>query len=233
MESVFNLIPKPVEEPKKAPLYRSKHSGVVPSKKCSHATIGRPEAKPKTDKFLKKFEKTGTMTHLEKSTEKYERHLCHERKPPVPKKHEVPQMGLVSTKSFITTNAVEACLQRPPAPTKNNVQYTKKPDYGTVPAYLETIKKEVEQEYDTLRHLQEERNNASRQATVDVLSEEERQELLQGLRQRWDEAYQEFSRLPMVIDTESKINRKNYLERLMNQLEQDIAKLEKGLVLIN
>ncbi|KAL0244697.1 hypothetical protein GEMRC1_008779 [Eukaryota sp. GEM-RC1] len=142
-------------------------------------------------------------------------------------------MGLVSNKNFITTNAIESILQRPPPRNQNTLQYTKKPDYGSVPSYLKTVKSEINKEYEALRSLKGSRQSSfENTAALNVLPEDERLELLDKLKQRWEDAYNEFSRLPMVVDTESKINRKNHLERLLNQIEVDISKLEKGLVLI-
>ena len=56
-------------------------------------------------------------------------------------------MGLVSDKNFIVSNAVENILAAPKIPTNKNIDHLKKKNYGKVPKYLQTIKKEIEDEY--------------------------------------------------------------------------------------
>ena len=70
-----------------------------------------------------------------------------EKKVPVPKKDEKPIMGLVSDKNFIVSNAVENILAAPKLPSNNERDFLKKKNYGKVPKYLQTIKKEIEDEY--------------------------------------------------------------------------------------
>ena len=56
-------------------------------------------------------------------------------------------MGLVSDKNFIVSNAVENILAAPKLPGNGNKDFLKKKNYGKVPRYLQTIKKEIEDEY--------------------------------------------------------------------------------------
>jgi len=69
------------------------------------------------------------------------------KKVPVPLKNEKPIMGLVSDKNFIVSNAVENILAAPKLPTNSDKDYLKKKNYGKVPKFLQTIKKEIEDEY--------------------------------------------------------------------------------------
>ena len=55
-------------------------------------------------------------------------------------------MGLVSSKNFITANAVENILSVPRKVNNEPVQYTKKADYGKIPAYLTKNKRKIEAE---------------------------------------------------------------------------------------
>ena len=75
------------------------------------------------------------------------------KKVPVPKKDEKPIMGLVSDKNFIVSNAVENILAAPKLPTNNEKDFLKKKNYGKVPKYLQTIKKEIEDEYQLVREM--------------------------------------------------------------------------------
>ena len=54
------------------------------------------------------------------------------RRDAVPKKTERPVMGLKSEKNFITSNAIENILAKPKRTTREQPDYTKKPDYGRV-----------------------------------------------------------------------------------------------------
>jgi hypothetical protein len=76
------------------------------------------------------------------------------KKVAVPKKDEKPIMGLVSDKNFIVSNAVENILAAPKLPTSSDKDYLKKKNYGKVPKYLQTIKKEIEDEYQLVREMQ-------------------------------------------------------------------------------
>ena len=69
------------------------------------------------------------------------------KKVAVPKKEEKPIMGLVSDKNFIVSNAVENILAAPKLPGNSQKDYLKKKNYGKVPKYMQTIKKEIEDEY--------------------------------------------------------------------------------------
>ena len=75
------------------------------------------------------------------------------KKVPVPKKDEKPIMGLVSDKNFIVSNAVENILAAPKLPSSSDKDYLKKKNYGKVPKYLQTIKKEIEDEYQLVREM--------------------------------------------------------------------------------
>ena len=72
----------------------------------------------------------------------------------VPKISEKPIMGLVSDKNFIVSNAVENILAAPKLPGNSNRDFLKKKNYGKVPRYLQTIKKEIEDEYELVREMQ-------------------------------------------------------------------------------
>ena len=66
-------------------------------------------------------------------------------------------MGLQSNKNFIVANAVENILC--PAKTlPQKVRYTKKRNYGKVPAYLTRIKQNIQSEYKTIREMQQQQN---------------------------------------------------------------------------
>lgn len=63
------------------------------------------------------------------------------------------------------------------------------------------------------------------------LSDEERENLLQGLKKNWEEVHHEFQCLSVEIDTIPKKLHKAKLESQMKQLEHDIDVIEKHKVI--
>jgi hypothetical protein len=64
-------------------------------------------------------------------------------KPPVPSKGDTPLMGLVSSRDFITTNALEAILSTPGKVASPERLWTQRPGFGEQPAYLARNKAEI------------------------------------------------------------------------------------------
>jgi hypothetical protein len=81
------------------------------------------------------------------------------KKPAVPLKDEKPIMGLVSDKNYIVANAVENILAAPKMPTNKDKDYLKKRNFGKTPKYMETIKNEINDEYELVREMQIEEEN--------------------------------------------------------------------------
>ena len=61
---------------------------------------------------------------------------------------------LRNTERVLTNKAVENILAAPKLPGNNNKDFLKKKNYGKVPKYLQTIKKEIEDEYQLVREMQ-------------------------------------------------------------------------------
>ena len=105
-ESIYNLIPRPVDVPEKQALYHSQHVGKVDPKnfvlgvsKRERGTFGAPNGKHRPDpkKFLTKHSKEPLLPDPAPVTQPKVN-----KKASVPKRTERPVMGLVSTKNFIT-----------------------------------------------------------------------------------------------------------------------------------
>uniref|UniRef100_A0A0L8G2V7 Enkurin domain-containing protein n=1 Tax=Octopus bimaculoides TaxID=37653 RepID=A0A0L8G2V7_OCTBM len=97
-------------------------------------------------------------------------------------------------------------------------------DYGQIPAYLKRRREDVKMlhgRYEAAVKKQIE-DNAMKQ-----LSDEEREELLCGLKKNWEAVHHDFQGLSVVIDTIRKKQLKEKLEMLMKQLEQDISLIQK------
>lgn len=113
------------------------------------------------------------------------------KKVPVPLKDEKPIMGLVSDKNFIVSNAVENILAAPKLPSNNERDFLKKKNYGKVPRYLQTIKKEIEDEYQLVREMQiEEEAEMDRQKFL--MDDGEKEEMIAALKKKWEVVHKEY-----------------------------------------
>ena len=109
----------------------------------------------------------------------------------VPLKEEKPIMGLVSDKNFIVSNAVENILAAPKLPSNSNKDFLKKKNYGKVPKYMQTIKKEIDDEYQLVREMQiEEEADMDRQKFL--MDEDEKTELIAALKKKWEVVHKEY-----------------------------------------
>ena len=153
---------------------------------------------------------------------------------PVPLKDEKPIMGLVSDKNFIVSNAVENILAAPNLPVNKDKDFLKKKNYGRVPKYLQTIKKEIEDEYQLVREMQiEEEADMDRQKFL--MDESEKQELISALKKKWEVKHREYQTLTHKnkLDTLGLKEKYERCERELNQLEKDIKLLDKNYIFVD
>lgn len=152
-ESVYNLIPPEQPVPVRPRKHKSCHPGKldertlvypmgVPKHADSKRTFGKPDGMcaqhPKD--FTRAHTGTATLpapSPPSKTKSKLKAHTTTRKEKPI--------MNLHSGKNFITTNAVEAILSKPPA-MQTELPYTTKKTYGKVPNYLRTNKMQVEAE---------------------------------------------------------------------------------------
>uniref|UniRef100_A0A8C6SFM6 Enkurin, TRPC channel interacting protein n=1 Tax=Neogobius melanostomus TaxID=47308 RepID=A0A8C6SFM6_9GOBI len=159
------------------------------------------------------------------------------RKPPVPSRTDHPPLGIHTKQDFIKTRAFVTTKPKPISVDTHRghkealensglvPKYIKKTDFGKVPAYLQhrnAEKQKAQEEYDNFVKEQREKHEVMRQ-----LNEEERQQILQGLKKNWDKLHHEYQGLSVVIDTMSKLAHKDRLEAEMTQLEKDIKRIER------
>ena len=151
----------------------------------------------------------------------------------VPARKEKPIMGLVSDKNFVTANAVEVILSKPKqnknSESEESMKYTKKSDYGKVPVYLGTIKTKIAEEkarIDEHIRMQQEAEMAQAQRLT-KLSEEDREELLVGLKLKWAEVNEKYQKMTFTLDTPAKRQRKERYEEQLMQFEKDIEMLSR------
>ena len=65
-----------------------------------------------------------------------------------------------------------------------------------------------------------------RRGAMRQLTDEERQSIIDGLKQNWEQLHSEYQQLSVVIDTVPKQHHKERLEADMKQLEKDVELLE-------
>ena len=147
------------------------------------------------------------------------------------KRSEKPVMGLMTKKNFIAANAAENILA--PAvkkPLDGQADFLHKPDYGQVPAYLDRVKSEIADEYRYIQELQQE--NAEIQNGMRLLAEEERLQILDGLKQKWSQLNTQYQTMSFTVDTIAKRRRKEQYERELAELERDIERMSKQFVYV-
>jgi len=161
-----------------------------------------------------------------------------ERKPNVPAKDEKPIMGLKTDKNFISANAIENILAAAKKTSSEPLLFTKKPEYGKVPEYLTKIKKEINEEYEYVKAVHEKQQQKTG-TPMRLLTEEERDELLQALRTKWNELNKKYQSHSFAIPAAKKnqteyasldrikVVKKETMEAELDALEKEIQKLSK------
>lgn len=260
---MYDLIPPEQRRRKKAPLYKSQFPGNLPptgstfltrgtskpgvcnvggdlldpdlvggglTMKKSRGAIGVApdrEAKPHPAQFTRKHAREPRLPTPKKFTYSEPR-----RRDAVPKKTERPVMGLKSEKNFITSNAIENILAKPKRTTREQPDYTKKPDYGRVPQYLRRVQEEIQEEYQYVADLQQAAVEAEREH-VRELTAQEKEDILAGLRQRWDDVNKHYQTLRVSSDTPAYYQRKERLEGELRTIEKDIERFSKPKVFVH
>uniref|UniRef100_A0A674HB64 Enkurin, TRPC channel interacting protein n=1 Tax=Taeniopygia guttata TaxID=59729 RepID=A0A674HB64_TAEGU len=144
-------------------------------------------------------------------------------------------------KNFINRNAVAVITGEPKKPrhfcvdTRQGDKYLLEPS-GLFPKYIKKKNYGVLPKYVTRRNEEMKREEEEYQASVldqlkkkamKALSEEERTNVLKALKKNWEEINHAYQGLPIVTDTLYKKMHKEELELKLNQLEHDIAAIEK------
>jgi hypothetical protein len=115
------------------------------------------------------------------------------------------------------------------------VSYMNKKGYGKVPAYLEKVKAEIQDEYSYIASMQdayEADGGEDGMTRTRVMSAEERGEMLDGLKTNWDKINKAYQTLSFTLDTPAKKQRKEEFEAQLEQIERDIEKLSKGNIFV-
>lgn len=220
-ESIHDMIKREEKATAKPPRYVSTHASntgdYYKANKQHNASLGPakvPLREPKN--FLQSHEKAMDLP------EKKIFVRCKDgqsKKPPIPTT--APSYGNKSQKKFLVENALEVINSQPKKRGSKEPVYREKADYGRAPAYLsrraEVSAAEVPETINA--------SPAAPQPGVRMLSQSERMQLLQGLKENWESVNDDYQKLSLTVDTPPKIARKTFLERTLKQLEKDIERM--------
>jgi len=154
-------------------------------------------------------------------------------KPSLPSKEDKPVTGLVTSKNFIVANAVENILAAPKRRVETDDDFMNKDDFGKVPSYLGKIKADINAEYDYIRDLKNQQQEASR--TTRVMTGEEKQQMIHALKSKWEEVNSEYQLGTHLtkLDTVGKIARKESQESKLIEIEAAIEKLKRDNIVVD
>ncbi|XP_056639334.1 enkurin [Diorhabda sublineata] len=200
--------------------------------------MGVPETKPPDPhNFLGKH--TGRPCYSVKIIEKEPTPTCR-RKIDVPKRSECSKNFKPSRPrtNFVIENVETVGKMKPKEPiptvvtdrygTKKTLKsglvpvYIKIKTFGKVPSYLKKIIDLKEKKC----HVNSTTNGVEQILYTNITSDQ-REALLEGLKQNWKELQQQYQCLPLLTDTIPKLQRKSKIEADLKQLEEDIVFLEK------
>ena len=207
------------------------HGGQYKIKK-GNATMGKSVKKDvRPDSFMKKTQGQYTevlRTMSSQRTQKFERTLPEgvSKRAPIPKKDEKPIMGLISKKNYVVSNAVDNILSAPKKVKQPEALWTQKAEFGKVPDYLVKIKQEIQDEYEYINQLQQQTQTSGK--SMRRLTEEEKESLIDGLRQKWNALHEKYQSFSFAMPSDKvHIQRKEAVEEQMDQIEKSIIKLSK------
>lgn len=212
-----------------------------PVEDLSARSMGMPPGSARNDpcKFMKSLTKNPKVLSLAEvrrtSPDQLKPTCMTERlKPVVPRCDERPVCNLVSSKNFIVANAVENILASPRRVPTVRKDYIHKEDYGQVPQYLEHVKRDIAEELNYIRELQQKREDAVK-SLVRPLTESERDSLIEGLKCKWEHVNTEYQATTHLtkLDTIGKTKRKESYEAQLSQIEKDIEKLNRKNIMVN
>eukprot|EP00792_Barthelona_sp_PAP020_P004578 TRINITY_DN2218_c0_g1_i1.p1 TRINITY_DN2218_c0_g1~~TRINITY_DN2218_c0_g1_i1.p1 ORF type:complete len:253 (-),score=71.47 TRINITY_DN2218_c0_g1_i1:33-764(-) len=228
-ESIYAIIPEPVIPPEKrahhVSKFRKSSKEVVREGKQLHATFG-PKASQRSDpkNFTKKYEKTAKLTFLPEP-KKFERVKSSE-KPRVPKHNETLSGSRPTTKDFVRSNKIEVMTMKPPNVETEDLNWTKKPGFGQKPDYLNQIKREIEEETKMIHQAVHPSGKSISNVNMRELSDEEKLELISGLKEQWDEVWGKYRSFKLGFDdSDLQKNTHEEYEKLLDNIEKHIERL--------
>lgn len=263
-ENIRDLIPEAQARTKKEKRHRSKHNGIMPpsystfgaknGSQLGVTNVGGDTHEPSTSHMWKKGHSTMGMSHQRSQKPQPRNFLTKKdqtlappnkfsrtqatgsKKASVPKRGEKPVYGLVTSKNFITANAVANILAEPKKRGPELSGPQTHAEFGKVPEYLTDVKREVQEEYDYIMNMQRAQVEAHQppQPEVTVLPEEERLEMVYQLKMKWQEINEKYQTITHIttLDAIGLVRKKETYETELQQLEKDIQRLSKKTVFV-
>ncbi|KAG5669964.1 hypothetical protein PVAND_000253 [Polypedilum vanderplanki] len=245
-ENIFNIEVEDEKEisTKKPIMYRSKYSKSIieteremkNQKHLQHRTFGLPDETISIapEKFLKKGE--GICRYYEVRP-KTSHSTCNARRPPVPKHNEInhtSSMYNLCEKNFKLINikrAKSAVLRNKPEPKcfeQKPPTFIYKEKFAKVPKYLIKMKEQTKLMKEMELKEKEERQRKEENKNIRVITQEQKNKLLEGLKHNWHKLQEEYQKMPLLIDSVPKTIRKSKLEENLKSLERDICLLNNN-----
>lgn len=101
--------------------------------------------------------------------------------------------------------------------------YVKRPTFGRVPKYLKKRIKELQMDEEIARQ-----KEINQQPLCRYVTQNERDDVLNGLRYNWNDLQRKYQSLSIITDTLTKKMRKLTIESQLKQLEKDILLIEQN-----
>ncbi|XP_045464246.1 enkurin [Harmonia axyridis] len=251
-ENIYSITTKPVPLVKKSPRYRSKYADYVRKPnvysticKESHKSMGKPvECLPNPKDFLRKG--TGKQPHSrcrpydDPKLEFQKKGTCYPTRDEVKKFNEEMKKkeDYRNSHNFVSSNIKKVLELKSKIPEKK-VAFNNKGDsrplirevdpiyiyskyYGKTPPYLQNYIENQHKE-----HLMKRDTEGVEQPKCRYITREDREKLLEGLKQNWEELQKQYQGLPILTDTIPKKIRKTKMEEDLKQLEKDIGLVER------
>ncbi|XP_013147476.1 PREDICTED: enkurin [Papilio polytes] len=236
-EVIYRILDKPPPEPPKTPRYESKLERELKETKIPQRrrTFGYAETPLKPpEQFLKKGEGIGQPP-------KKSDHKCIIGNLPAVPRCPPPEKVKEKPKINIRVRNMKAVLKAKPRPVEPRLvdtrdghikkikgsgevpEYCLRPDFGQMPEYLVKRNRKIQKRLEKMRLAEE-----NKESLCKLINEQERQKLLDDLKQNWQLMQKAFLQLPMLTDTVPKIVRKTKMEQELRQLEKDIALVESN-----
>ncbi|KAH0785498.1 enkurin [Histomonas meleagridis] len=233
-ECIYNLIPKPPPVVVKEPLHVSKFAGnkeFETAKKRAHGTMGQvPEQIKRSPKnYVKKGQYCKQLPPQQKVSPHGNETL---KKPPVPSHKISPKSPEKPKRNYVLDNWKAAPKTKKVHPEVAQTFYTDKKDYGKVPKYLSRVKKEAAAEQQYWEEVKESMQPEDTETRCRLLSEEERIEILNGLKANLADIKKKHAALRFGQDSLSFRRKKEQMEADMAELEADIKTFSRQNVYI-
>ncbi|KAG5893863.1 hypothetical protein JTB14_005472 [Gonioctena quinquepunctata] len=246
-ENIYNITKSQADFKQKSPPFKSKYREDKSKEthqqiKCVklHATMGLPEEEPPDPaKFLRKHTGKPSYHHCQIKDGKPREHIHNKEKVPTLEELAKIERPPRTERNFVSDNikTISKMKTKEPVPRvvidktgttseplKAGLEpiYIKMPRFGKTPKYLIRFNEIKEKEYQMKKDA-----SGVQQLLCKYITRDEREQLLSGLKQNWEELQKQYQGLPILTDTIPKKIRKSKMESDLKQLEKDIVLMER------